>query len=429
MIEIKDKKDCCGCGACVQRCPKHCILMHEDEEGFLYPKADASICIECGLCEKVCPVINRGMASSETRTFAVKNRNINERELSSSGGLFIVLARQTIQAGGVVFGVVFDEQWQVHHVAATTEAELLPMMRSKYVQSRTENTFCEAEKYLRQGRKVLFTGTSCQIAGLRRFLRKNYENLLTVDVLCHGVPSPGVWRRYLEELVTSAQSAAIGKNTVLNVSLKSMSAIADISFREKHRSGYNWEKYGFVVWQKSVSKTDKNSVLSSYMFAKNPYMRGFLSDIFLRPSCYACPAKGGTSGADITIADFWGIEKVLPDFTDDSGVGLAFVHTAKGTEVFNTANFDIREVKLEQATQSNPSYWVSKEMPLRLRKKFFTLFQRNVSVRDSVDKSLKETFTTKIIRIIKKIIKLVLPVSILNHLKEINRKNSRFLKK
>lgn len=422
MIKITDKKDCCGCGACVQRCPKHCISMHEDAEGFLYPQADASSCIECGLCEKVCPVINRGTASGDTRAFAAKNKNVNERELSSSGGLFIVLARHTIAAGGVVFGVVFDDQWQAHHVAATTEAELLPMMRSKYVQSRTEKTFLEAEKILRQGRKVLFTGTSCQIAGLHRFLRKDYENLMTVDVLCHGVPSPGVWRRYLAEITTSAQSAETGKNTVLNDSLKSMPAIADVSFREKHRSGYDWQKYGFVVWQKSASKADKNSVLSSYLATENPYMRGFLSDIFLRPSCYSCPAKGGTSKADITIADFWGIEHVLPDFTDNSGVGLAFVHTAKGMEAFNAADFEIREVSMEEATKCNTSYWHSKSMPIRLRKHFFHLLGCGVSISDTVNRCLKVTFKMKLFRFIKNGIIQIIPEATLNCLKGKNKK-------
>jgi len=182
MIAITDKRDCCGCGACVQRCPKQCIAMEEDGEGFLYPKVDVATCISCGLCEKVCPVVNCGKAQEPLKVCAAKNRDIEKRELSSSGGLFIALAEQVINEGGVVFGVVFDEQWEAHHVAATTIEEVEPMVRSKYMQSRTERTFVEAEQYLKEGRKVIYTGASCQIAGLKRSLRKEYDNLLTVQI-------------------------------------------------------------------------------------------------------------------------------------------------------------------------------------------------------------------------------------------------------
>lgn len=402
MIKITDKRDCSGCAACAQRCPRHSITMMEDSEGFLYPTVDTTTCIDCGLCEKVCPVINRNDAEKPLRVYAAKNRDKEKRELSSSGGLFIALAEQVIADGGVVFGVVFDENWEAHHVAATTIEELQPMMRSKYIQSRTENTFAETEKYLKQGRRVMYTGTSCQIAGLKKFLRKEYDNLLTVDVICHGVPSPGVWRRYLEEETTkSARSAATGKNTVLNRSLKPLSAIADISFREKSRSGYDWQKYGFVVWQKSADKGGQNSVLSSYKFSDNPFMRGFLSNIYLRPSCYACPAKGGTSGADVTIADYWGIENFAPDFYDKSGVGLAIIHTKKGLSAFTVANFETVETTLEEATASNRSYWRSVEQP-ECRPKFFRMFDSLVYVDIAVDHCL---YTPLPIRVLKKMVR------------------------
>lgn len=359
--------------------------MTEDEEGFLYPYVDTQVCIDCGLCEKVCPVINRNEPKEPLKVYAAKNRDTAKRELSSSGGLFIALAEQVIDEGGVVFGVVFDENWEAHHVAATKIEELQPMMRSKYIQSRTENTFAEAEQYLKQGQRVMYTGTSCQIAGLKRFLRKDYENLLSVDVICHGVPSPGVWRKYLqEELTKSARSAATGKNTVLDRSLKSMPVIAGISFREKSQSGYDWQKYGFVVWQKSADKGGQNSVLSSYNLNENPFMRGFLADLYLRPSCHACPAKGGTSGADITIADYWGIWNVRPDFHDKSGVGLAIIHTQKGLDAFNAANFETVETTLEEAVMGNPSYRVSKAQP-QCRQKIFRLTDSGETIENAVN--------------------------------------------
>lgn len=216
MIKIQNKQDCCGCAACVQRCPKRCISMKEDNEGFLYPVVDESVCIDCGLCEKVCPIINRPEKLPVKEVLAVKNRNEAERMASSSGGVFIALAKKTIEKGGVVFGAVFDENWEVMHTYAETLDEVKPMMGSKYLQSRIGNSFRDAEKFLKEGREVLFTGTPCQVTALHNYLRKDYLNLLSVDFLCHGVPSPGVWRKYLdEEFHLSARRAAAGKNTVL----------------------------------------------------------------------------------------------------------------------------------------------------------------------------------------------------------------------
>lgn len=169
MIDIVDKANCCGCNACVQRCPKQCITMHEDEEGFLYPLVDQSRCIDCGLCDKVCPVLNQSVPKQALQVFAAKNNNEEQRLRSSSGGLFILLAEYVIKQGGVVFGARFDQNWEVEHVYAETLADLEPLMRSKYVQSRIGYTYKEAEQFLKQGRQVLFVGTSCQIAGLKSF--------------------------------------------------------------------------------------------------------------------------------------------------------------------------------------------------------------------------------------------------------------------
>lgn len=217
MLQITDKSKCCGCNACVQRCPKQCIVMYKDREGFLYPVIDTAVCIDCGLCEKVCPVLNQNNARKPLQVFAAKNKNEIQRLYSSSGGIFILLAEQTIQNGGVVFGARFDQNWEVEHCYAETIEELQPLMRSKYVQSRIANTYKEVEAFLRHGRRVLFVGTSCQIAGLHKFLRKDYDNLLTVDFICHGVPSPGVWYKYLEEIIRdkSSRSEVTGKNSVL----------------------------------------------------------------------------------------------------------------------------------------------------------------------------------------------------------------------
>ena len=197
MINIVSEQDCCGCSACAERCPKSCISMLEDQEGFLYPVVDKEKCVNCHLCEQVCPVLDKTEAYSDSFAYAAKNRNEDERLNSSSGGLFIVLAKYFLVHGGIVFGAVFDSNFEVYHTYSSDLDGVKPMMRSKYVQSNIRSSYIDCENFLKQGKKVLFTGTPCQIDGLRHFLKKEYDNLLMVDVICHGVPSPGVWRRYL----------------------------------------------------------------------------------------------------------------------------------------------------------------------------------------------------------------------------------------
>lgn len=409
MINIVNKQDCCGCSACVQRCPKHCISMKEDSEGFLYPVVDESICIDCGLCEKVCPIINNSEKLSVKEVLAVKNRNETERMASSSGGVFIALAKKTIEKGGIVFGAVFDENWEVMHTYAETLDEVKPMMGSKYLQSRIGNSFRDAEKFLKEGREVLFTGSPCQVTGLHNYLRKDYPNLLSVDFLCHGVPSPGVWRKYLdEEFQLSARRAAAGKNTVLSSSLKSVPVITGIEFRDKTLNG--WKKYSFVV-RGSASKTDKNSVLLSDIHYNNPYMRGFLADVYLRPSCYRCRCKNGVSQSDLTIGDFWGIDRLMPDFDDDKGVGLVLVNTDKGKALLDTLDMEIRRSTVEVAKAWNGGF---KEQVARHpnRKKFFHSYNRQTGIISNISQALKVSLPERCInkaeRLTKKIIKKII---------------------
>lgn len=200
MIEIKYKKDCCGCHACSTVCPKHCIAMRIDEEGFLYPFVEKAACVECGLCEQVCPVIHQAHPRLPLKVYASMSKILKIRMRSSSGGLFTLLAESVIKQGGIVFGAKFDVDWNVVHAWTDTMEGITAFQGSKYVQSVIGTTFREAKKFLQQGRIVLFLGTPCQIAGLERYLRKEYPQLLTVDIVCHGVPSPVVWQRYLDSL-------------------------------------------------------------------------------------------------------------------------------------------------------------------------------------------------------------------------------------
>lgn len=332
MIEIKDKKDCCGCHACATVCAKHCITMRSDEEGFLYPVVNKDTCTDCGLCEKVCPVINQSEPRKPLKVYAAKNKNEEIRRQSSSGGIFTLLAEKVIAEGGVVFGARFDENWDVIHSWTDTIEGIAAFRGSKYVQSTIGDTYREARDFLKQGRKVLFSGTPCQIAGLKKYLRKDYDNLLTVDVVCHGVPSPLVWRTYLNETREQLRAKrGVGKKSV-PLSIDELPVITDISFRDKTNG---WKKYGFRLRYAafeaasntvSASVQRKNNDIVEYHM-DNIYMRGFHYSLYLRPSCYACPSKSGKSLSDMTIADYWGIDNYYPTWDDDKGTSLILCYS------------------------------------------------------------------------------------------------------
>jgi hypothetical protein len=254
-----------------------------------------------------------------------------------------MLAEAVIADGGVVFGVRFAEDWSVEHGYAETKEALAAFRGSKYVQSRVRTAYADVLRFLKAGRKVLFSGTSCQIAGLYRFLRKDYENLLTVEVVCHGVPSPMLWQSYLAYLKKNAQHAFDAKSLAPSEVFEPQ--IVDVNFRNKK---VGWQRYGFSLRMQSVSSVERK--ISSRSVAdnvksqgnvslfeessKNLYMRLFLSDMCLRPSCYACKAKAGASHADIALADFWNINKRYADWNDDRGASLVLVYTARGVEAF-----------------------------------------------------------------------------------------------
>jgi Coenzyme F420-reducing hydrogenase, beta subunit len=220
MIKILDKKECCGCEACIQVCPKQCIVFDEDSEGFRYPKVDESVCIDCGACKRTCPILSPYENRKPLSLQAAINPDISIRKQSSSGGLFTMLAERVIRDGGVVFGVRFDKDWQAVFDYTESIDGLAAFRGSKYVQARVGNAFTCVKDFLKEGRKVLFTGTSCQVAALRHFLHLDFENLLLVDIVCHGVPSPKVWRLYLNEVTQNA-----------------VRAISDVQFRNKNKGG------------------------------------------------------------------------------------------------------------------------------------------------------------------------------------------------
>lgn len=371
MINIKNKQDCCGCLSCVQKCPKQCISIYEDEEGFLYPKVDNSICIDCGLCEQVCPVLNQAEERKPIEVFAAKNPNEEIRKESSSGGIFTLLAEQTIDSGGVVFGVKWNEHFEAVHAYTETKQGLADFRGSKYVQSQTGDTFKQAEAFLKQGRHVLYSGTPCQIAALKLYLKKEYDNLLTVDIICHGTPSPGVFRWYLSEELQMTAARQNNKklelsnpSTITSIAKADILAkeqgfkIKDIRFRDKR---LGWKNYHFTFSLVNISTSAQTSI--SHPFHENTFMRGFLKDIYLRPSCYACPSKSGKSGSDITLADYWGINSLMPELDDDRGVSAIIVNTEKGQNALHSTDAEVYTAPYEDICAKNPSLLHSCKIP------------------------------------------------------------------
>ena len=326
--ELKNKKDCMGCHACANICPKSCILMETDQEGFLYPTVDYNLCIKCKKCINVCPIINKEEVMNDPVTYSCINNDETIRLDSSSGGIFTLVAEKVIAQGGAVFGASFNNQFEVEHVFVETKEDLGKLRGSKYVQSKIGNSYKKAKEFLDSGREVLFTGTPCQITGLKSYLEKFYTNLSTMDIVCHGVPSPEVWRKYVEFREIEAGSPA-----------------QRIAFRRKNEG---WKRY-------SVSFLFKNNTEYRQNLRNDLYMRAFLKDVCLRPSCYECEFKTLNRQSDITLADFWGIQNILPEMDDDKGTSLIFVNSEMGQRLFNETKDKMlyQEVDIHEAVKYN----------------------------------------------------------------------------
>ena len=316
MISVKagssfeEKQRCCGCGVCVNACPQKCISMEEDREGFLYPAIDQERCINCNLCERVCPVIQ----AESDREFAqqgyiVQHRNDEVRKDSTAGGAFTAIAQYVLSQGGVVFGAAYDENFAVHHLAVEIEEELRRFRNSKYVQSRTVESFEKTKEYLLDGRMVCFSGTPCQIEGLKRYLRKDYEKLITVDVVCHTVPSPLVFSKYVQ-----MQKQKIGDD------------IWNIRFRDKH--------YGYQYSTMTV-KDRAGKDLYAYGIDTDPMLRAFFANVCDRPSCYDCQFKKRYRVSDFTIWDCYPVYEFNKAMDDDKGTTRMLVHSEKGRKIFD----------------------------------------------------------------------------------------------
>ena len=352
-----DRQRCCGCYSCEQVCPKQCIEMMEDSEGFSYPIVDNTKCIQCGICINNCPLINNHNEISKNfiNSFIGFTTDEQIRMKSSSGGIFFQLAKFIIDNGGVVFGATFDDNWNVNHICVTKIEDLNSIMGSKYVQSNISDTFIECKKYLENNVLVLFSGVACQIESLKIFLKKEYSNLISVDVLCHGVPSPKVWRMYLNYLKYNNNNKTINK----------------IEFRNK---AFGWSNFSMLV-----SFADSSNVVEQHDY--NLYFKYFLQNIGLRPSCYNCHFKSIFRSSDISLGDAWGINNYNKSYNDEKGVSVILVHTKKGMNILNDISscLNLKEyfvdIILPPMSDSRKSVSINKKrnrffMTLNKKKKF-----------------------------------------------------------
>jgi coenzyme F420-reducing hydrogenase beta subunit len=367
---IYDKSECMGCTACSSICPKSCIEMCVDKEGFPYPVIDLANCIECGKCVNVCPMLNplEPRKDSEFDAYAAVSKNKEVLDNSSSGGVFFYLGLQVLKLGGVVYGAKFADKFMVSHSKATTPEELKAFMGSKYIQSNLGYTLKDIKNELDSNHWVLFSGTPCQIAGLKKYLNHDYEKLILCDFICTGVGSPKVFRYYLDYFANQ-----------FNESIRA------VSFRNKKHS---WEYFQMVI------ESGKHSYEKIRFF--DPFIKAFYSHKILRPSCYNCKYKYMDSGADIKLGDYWSVQSVHPNIANPMGVSLILIGSTKGDFLLNSVQdeLNITPTAYENVLLLNKSYSEVVKKPDD-RESFFQILGENPSP-DKVFAQLKKLTKTSL---------------------------------
>ena len=340
FLEDGNKSNCNGCGICALVCPKKCIKMVEDEEGFLYPKIDKEKCIKCNKCKKICSNTNLSeINNKDTKVYAVINKDDNIRRKSSSGGVFWELVKYVIEREGIVFGACYNERMEVIHDSAITLEECSKFRGSKYVRSNINGSYEKVEKYLKQDKYVLFTGTPCQVNGLLNFLQKDYKKLITCNIICHANPSPKVFKNYIKEKENEKNKK-----------------IVNVEFRSKENG---WRKQIPILYYQDGTKEEENI-----------FHKAFSTELINRPSCYKCKFANNPMVGDFTIGDFWGVEEFLKSMDDNKGTSILFVNNDKGKETFKDIkdNFKYEEITVQQALAKNHNKPISIN---KRRTKFF----------------------------------------------------------
>lgn len=373
--KLVSKLLCCGCSACYNICLKQAISMVFDDEGFLYPVIDEQKCINCNACVSVCPAKN-GVVKHEypVKVYAAYNNDEIRRMNSSSGGVFPAIAEYVLAHNGVVFGAAFNEDYQVVHTKIDSISELYKLQGSKYVQSILGQVFLLVKIELLAKKMVLFSGTPCQIEGLKKFLGKEYSNLYTVDLICHGVPSPKIWEKYLEEEY-------------------GISNITNIRFRNKK---HGWGNYDLTIETKNNIQHEASDV-SIY---KESFLRGFLKELYLRSSCHNCSFKGINHVSDITLGDLWGGDLICPQFIkDDKGISAVFIQSSKGEFLLNQLDSKLifNEISVHEVVNHNLAM-VQSEIPHPDRELFFKEVNSDnrISIKKLIEKHIGPTLRKRL---------------------------------
>ena len=329
MLE-NNKKRCTGCGACVWKCPKQCITWNIEELGFRYPVIDMSECVNCGVCENVCPIDKPVVKQTGQRVYAAIHKDKEILTRSTSGGAFSAIASYFLKNNGIVYGAAMQEEMQVRHIRVVKEEELVELRGSKYVQSDTGITYQQAEDDLKSGKKVFYSGTPCQIDGLKKFLGKEYENLFTADLICHGVGSQKYFDKYME------------------FARERYGEIKELHFRSKKTSGWRYD--GKIIYLNSFGK----KVEKSYRDYNNYYYSYFLLGDIFRSSCYTCKYANTDRPGDFTLGDYWGVEALKLPLDTENGCSLLIINNSHAMELLNgIKDLELINTTVEQAVRCN----------------------------------------------------------------------------
>ena len=349
----KDSTKCYGCRACEKVCSHNAISFDKDAEGFLYPVLDKTLCVDCGFCKKVCPFDNDFSGVEPQSVYAMQHKNTDVLLKSSSGGMFSLVADYVLEKGGAVCGCVFNEDFKALHTVTENESIVEKMCGSKYVQSDTSDSFSQIKKRLEKGQEVLFTGTPCQVDGLKHFLRKDYENLITIDLICHGVPSPELLGEYIKTVE------------------KTKEKVTDLKFRDKKLNG--WNASGSI----SFIKSGKEKSISTSTFNDSFYYF-FMRDSVSRMTCYSCKYATHKRVGDFTIGDYWNIPDIVPELDYEKGVSVALVNTPKAEKILDEVKDRVILFKtdLSSAIKGNGNLSRPSEMP-EARKNIYVKIKNN----------------------------------------------------
>lgn len=379
-MQVENKTNCTGCGACYNACPVNAITMQGDEYGFYKPFIDKEKCINCDLCEKTCPLYNYKSKNDEPKAFALINKDETTRLKCASGGAFAAFAKSILEKNGITYGVIWNNDIVAVHSKAENIEQLEKMYSSKYVQSNTLDTFKQAKTDLENNKKVLLSGTPCQIAGLKSYLKKDYENLFTIDLICHGTPSPLILEKYKQEIL---------KN-------KADEKIININFRSKKRG---WGSFYTLI----INTNKKEYCIDG---SNSSYLKAF-GNLSLNTSCVNCQFNKIPRVADITIGDFWGVDEYDESLNDKKGLSIILINNKKGQNLLNEIEeiCKLQEVPLGVATKRNPNIYSSSKAHKNREEFLDYVCIKNKTLKSGVQKYLKTPIHIVIYRLLPQFMK------------------------